>query len=145
MSTSLRKAERSLAASAGILVFGMIYEHFSHGVYSAAMVYAFLIPFTGCVLPYALAARRELLSGLQDAGNIETEAPKLERRRVAAENFWNSGIAALTVGCIFQGVLEIYGTTNRLIIVYWIAGAVFSALGLFLFRTCHTASRARRG
>ena len=38
-------------------------------------------------------------------------------------NAWFSGIAALTVGCIFRGILEIYGTTNRLITVYPVAAA----------------------
>ena len=32
------------------------------------------------------------------------------------------GIIALTVGCLFQGALEIYGTTSRLVMGYWIAG-----------------------
>ena len=45
-------------------------------------------------------------------------------------NAWNSGVAALTVGCIFRGVLEIYGTTNRLIIVYPAAAAILLCAGL---------------
>ena len=46
---------------------------------------------------------------------------------------WNSGVAALTVGCIFRGVLEIYGTTNRLIAVYPAAAVILLAAGLVSF------------
>ena len=41
-----------------------------------------------------------------------------------SRNAWFSGVAALTVGCIFCGILEIYGTTNRLLIVYPATAAV---------------------
>ena len=41
----------------------------------------------------------------------------------AAALLWNYGIAALSVGCVFRGVLEIYGTTNSLRVIYPIAGA----------------------
>lgn len=157
MYTLLRKAEKSLIVSAVVLVFGMIYEHFSHEVYSAAMVYAFLIPLLGSALPYFLAAKRagEAAGGrgfsggaardlsadgrdgnsgnrVHRAADAERPAASVRKMRIA-ENFWNSGIAALTVGCIFHGVLEIYGTTNQLMIVYWIAGGGFCALGFLLF------------
>ena len=46
---------------------------------------------------------------------------------------WASGIAALTVGSIFRGVLDIYGTTNRLVIVYPVVGGTLLAAGLILF------------
>lgn len=48
-------------------------------------------------------------------------------------NAWGSGIAALTVGSIFRGVLDIYGTTNRLVIVYPVVGGILLAAGLILF------------
>ena len=38
-------------------------------------------------------------------------------------------LAALTVGCIFQGILEIYGTTNKMIAVYPVAAAVLLCFG----------------
>jgi aspartyl/asparaginyl-tRNA synthetase len=37
-------------------------------------------------------------------------------------------VAALTVGCIFRGILEIYGTTNRLITVYPVAAAALMCI-----------------
>jgi hypothetical protein len=42
----------------------------------------------------------------------------------AAVLLWNSGIAALSVGSVFKGVLDIYGTTNPLIVVYPVAGGI---------------------
>ncbi|MDO4547182.1 MAG: hypothetical protein Q4D04_03695, partial [Clostridia bacterium] len=75
-------------------LFGAIYEHYSHDVYSYYMLYAFMFPLAGGTLP-ALAMA-------------------LFSRRIPARpalNLYNSGIAALTIGSIFAGVLEIYGTT----------------------------------
>ena len=48
-------------------------------------------------------------------------------------NAWGSGIAAMTAGSIFRGVLEIYGTTNKLVIVYPVAGTVLMTFGLVSF------------
>ena len=45
-------------------------------------------------------------------------------------NLWNTAIAIFSIGSIFAGVLAIYGTTNSLIIVYPIAGAVMVLLSL---------------
>ena len=46
---------------------------------------------------------------------------------------WRSGIAALTIGSLFRGALEIYGTTHRLAKVYIIAGAALCAIGAIQF------------
>ncbi len=60
-------------------------------------------------------------------------------------NAWGSGIAALTVGSIFRGVLDIYGTTNKLWIVYPIVGLVLLAAGMFAFFIGRaTVNHARR-
>ena len=48
-------------------------------------------------------------------------------------NAWGSGIAAMTVGSIFRGVLDIYGTTNKLVIVYPVVGTVMMTFGLVSF------------
>lgn len=96
-------------------VFGAVYEWFSHGVFSYYMLYAFMIPFLGGVIPFycALYFRSEFYGRL-------------------ARRFHHFGISTLTVGCIFCGVLEIYGTTNRLTILYFIIGSIFSLLGIFM-------------
>ena len=45
-----------------------------------------------------------------------------------AMRFWNSAIATFTVGSVFRGVLDLYGSTNKLSVVYPIAGAVLVVL-----------------
>ena len=80
-----------LIITAFCAVFGEIYELFGHGVYSDYMIYAFMIPL--------------MLYGKKEIPDT-------------ARHLWNYGVATLTVGCIFQGILEIYGTTNRLAIIY---------------------------
>ena len=98
-------------------LFGAVYEFFGHGVYSFYMIYAFAVPLAGGVLPFLLAA----------AGLIRKCPGPLSR------HFYRAGIVTLTLGCILQGVLEIYGTTNVLIRIYWIAGAVLLSCAFFLF------------
>lgn len=104
-------ALRDLLATALVGIFGMVYEHFGHGVYSAFMACAFLIPLLGGALPclvHALHGRREW--------------------PVWAVRLHHWGLATLTMGSLFQGVLEIYGTTNRLVWVYLIVGCALLAL-----------------
>lgn len=89
-----------------IAVFGMIYERFSHGVYSNYMIYAFFIPFVLSLMPAVI----HRLTG---------------RVRISdtAKTLWDCGVAFLTVGCIFRGVLDIYGTSNAKLVLYPIIGA----------------------
>ena len=42
-------------------------------------------------------------------------------------------MATLTVGSVYKGVLDIYGTTNVLILVYLVAGSVFILTGLMFY------------
>ena len=95
---------------------GAVYERFSHEVYSYYMIYAFAFPLVLGALPLFIIG----LFGKRQPGKL-------------ALNAWNSGIAALTVGSIFKGVLDIYGTTNRLIIVYPAAAGVLMSVGLIAF------------
>lgn len=103
----------SIIAALFCALFSAVYEAFSFGVYSYFMLFAFVIPLLGCSLPYSIIVYRS--KGIPGA---------------LALNLWNSGIALLTVGAIVQGVIEIYGTTNRLVIFYGIAGAVFCISGI---------------
>jgi len=106
----------NVAGTIFLALLGAIYEVFSHGVYSYYMIYAFAVPLLLGVLPYTLF----LLFGKKYPGR-------------AALNLWNSGIAVLSAGSVFMGVLVIYGTTNSLSIVYPIAGAILLAAGLILW------------
>lgn len=125
MSTSERRLRTQLQAllfaSGFLALFGAVYEAFSHGVYSGYMTFAFAVPLLLGVLPYAA-----LLLGKRVPDRVFL-------------NLWNAGIAALSTGCVFRGVLDIYGTTNALVVVYPIAGGALLAMGLV-----HLALRRRQ-
>ena len=105
-----------LFASLFCVLFGAVYECFGHGVYSYGMLYAFVFPLVLGVLPLLLIAM--------------LRAPYPNR---FARNAYHAGIAALTVGSLVSGALEIYGTTNPLTCVYWIAGGILTALGAAVY------------
>lgn len=97
-------------------LLGAVYEVFSHGVYSCFMIYVFACPLGLGALPlFAL-------------GLFSDKLPSRFSLKM-----WNSGVAALTVGSFIKGALDIYGTTNRLIIVYPIAAGIFLPIGLAAF------------
>ena len=102
-----------LGISLFIALFGFIYELFSHRVYSGYMIFAFLFPLLGGFLPYLFFAI--------DGRNASP--------RTLSACFYNAGIAALTAGSLFRGVLVIYGTTSHLEKWYWITGVLLVALG----------------
>ena len=97
-------------------VFGGIYEIFSHGVYSNYMMYAFLFPLIGGTLY-----------------NFILYSLRLRLQRGLSLIFYNTGIAALTIGSIVRGILDIYGTDNILANVYRYAGVVFVFLGIVFY------------
>lgn len=93
-----------------IFIFGIIYEMFSHQVYSKFMYLAFLIPlFLGVIFPFIIYKLKIKINN-------------------KSFNLYSSTIITLTVYSIIRGVLEIYGTTNRLINVY----LIISIISLFL-------------
>ena len=123
----LKTALAHLCAAVFCAFFGAVYEHFSHEVYSYWMLYAFALPLALGALPLlSLALWGQTLPG-----------------RVSLW-LWNAGIAALTVGCIFRGVLEIYGTTNRLWAAYPIVGGALLTLGLASYLLFGRKRRAER-
>ena len=96
------------------VLFGAVYEHFSHEVYSGYMIYAFAFPLVGGTLPFLAL---DLFPWKKYPSTI-------------ARNLYHSGIATLTVGSILQGVLEIYGTTNSLCGIYWVVGGILVIMGI---------------
>ena len=95
-------------------LFGAIYEHFSHEVYSYYMIYAFAYPLIMGVLPFMMIYKCEKI---RVPGRI-------------SENLYNAGVGTLTVGSIIKGVLIIYGTTNALSKIYFIVGIGMVVLGI---------------
>ena len=98
-----------------ILVFGQIYEHFSFGVISNYMIYAFLIP---------------LILGLLI--NTIIYFTKIVPSKTGS-CLYNNGIITLTVGSILRGVLDIYGTTNMYLKIYLYAGVLLIIAGIILY------------
>lgn len=98
------------------VMFGWVYEQYSHGVYAEAMIYAFVYPLCLGCLPFFL---------LSLWGKVPVKLPE--------KSFFHPGVATLTVGSIVQGVLEIYGTTNRLTGLYAIAGWTLVILGVLIY------------
>ena len=107
---ALKSARNYLFAAIFCAFFGAVYELFSHGVYSYFMLYAF-------AFPLLLGAAPSVLYGLRGA------SPRVSRK------LWGAGVATLTVGSLFRGVLDIYGTSSGLARVYWIVGAVLLLAG----------------
>ncbi len=110
----LQAALRWLLLSLGVVLFSAVYEFFSHGVYSPYMLYAFVFPLAGGALPALLVA-------LRSKGFFPGEA---------ARSLYQSALATLTVGSLFAGALEIYGTASPMTIIYWIASGLLLTAAL---------------
>ncbi|MBR0172878.1 MAG: hypothetical protein IJQ21_08815 [Lachnospiraceae bacterium] len=100
-----------LLVSLFCFVFGRVYEYFGFGVTSPFMHLAFLIPLLLGALPCMTAA----LTGV-----IRRNAPRGDHP--VTMSFLGAGIATLTVGSLFRGALDIYGTSSPLTVVYPVAG-----------------------
>ena len=106
-----------LAITIFCALFGAIYEHFSHEVYSYYMIYAFGYPLIMGALPFMAIYKCE----------------KIRMPGRISENLYNAGVGTLTVGSIVKGVLIIYGTTNALSKIYFIVGIVMIFLGIIAY------------
>ena len=108
-----------LLASLFCALLGAVYEVFSHGVYSYGIIYAFVFPLVLGVLPLLLITM------------LQKPYPNRFARSV-----FHAGIAALTVGSLVSGALEIYGTENPLTLIYWVAGGALTLLGATVHLIC---------
>lgn len=100
-------------------LFGAIYELFSHMVYSYYMIYAFAIPLVFGAIPPIIVIMTTIKNPTRMTWNL-----------------YSGSIACFTMGSIFKGVLDIYGTTNVLSIIYPIAGLILllAAVVTYLIR-----------
>ena len=112
----LKHAAAYAIGAAACAVIGLVYELFSHGVWSVFMVYSFAIPLLLGALPNFILK----LTGAMDPDP-------------AASDVYACGVITLTLGCILKGVLEIYGTTNAMLRWYWITGGVLTAAGAVIY------------
>ena len=88
------------------LLFAVVYEFFSFGVYS---VYMLLFP----LCPLLLGAVPALFTGNMG-------------------RFWNDGVLLLSAGCLLQGILEIYGTDSSCPLGMMLLGGISVLLGALL-------------
>ena len=111
----LRHAAADLGGALFLALFGAVYEHFSFGVYSVFMVYAFVFPLLAGLL-LLLAA--------------------MGRRRPSQRTLFllHACTAALAVGSIAAGIIRISGRENLLLLVYPLLGAALGIAAGISFR-----------
>ena len=112
----LRQAIGCGCGAAFAALFGAIYEHFSHSVYSYFMIYAFVPLFVMSLVYVYFGA-----------------FGKVPPRR-AARNLFTAAAGCTCVGMTAKGVVVIFGSTNRLLPIYIvIAGVTFlAAIGAYV-------------
>ena len=117
MSTSVIKKEiiKYLYMSIFCGIFGLIYEHFSHNVYSGFMLFSFLIPLISTILCFIM---------YKSKGRIHNRVNN---------NLLFASTITLTLGSLVKGVLDIYGTTNKLVIIYLYLGIGLLIINLILY------------
>lgn len=95
-----------------LLIFSIIYETFSFGVISLAMVFLFLYPLLLGALPTFFIEKYGLL--------------KMNR-------IYIDGVIILTIRSLIVGILEIYGTNTHFSKYYMIAGIGLLSLGAITY------------
>ncbi len=100
-------------------VFSTIYEIFSHGVYSNAMIFLFVYP---------------LLLGAVPCFLLEKAQQPYPNR------FYQDGVFTITLASLLTGILEIYGTSSVYTTWFLYAGIALWACGIVLMflRTKHS-------
>lgn len=112
------RIRKNTILAAFCVIFAAIYEYFSHQVYSAYMIGAFLFPVVLGIVPDILREKtHRKVSGI-------------------ARTLQQCGIYTLVIGSIFRGVLDIYGTTNQAGVLYWIVGWGLVIVGGIAERNC---------
>lgn len=84
------------------------------------MVYLFAIPLILGVVPQL----------------IVLAYPRLRSTSSWQHIVYNFAVATLIVGFILQGVVEIYGTTNQYIVLYFVTGLglLFASITMYIFK-----------
>lgn len=112
-----------LIVSIVLMIAGAVYEHFSFGVYSYFMIYAFAIPLAGGALPFLAKYMKDMRGAYSSSGSV-AEASSSRRHEV----IYHLALATLTAGSIVHGILAICGRPNSLTVIYLIAGLLLLAV-----------------
>ena len=115
------------------MIAGAVYEHFSFGVYSYFMIYAFAIPLAGGALPFLAKYMRNIRGAKSSSGSAAgvTAYSGATAETAAAghhEAIYHLALATLTAGSIVHGILAICGRPNSLTVIYLIAGLLLLAV-----------------
>ena len=113
-SDTSKLSDGCLIAALCTALFGGIYEYFSFGVFSFYMIYAFAFLLVGGGMFWKIVGRRH--------SSIPAGMACL----------WNAGLATLTIGSVVKGVLDIYGTSNKLVFIFLIVGLTDLVLALIV-------------
>ena len=131
-----------LIVSIVLMIAGAVYEHFSFGVYSYFMIYAFAIPLAGGALPFLAKYMKDMRGANASSGAVEVSAYSGAAARITAssgaaaetaaagrhEAIYHLALATLTAGSIVHGILAICGRPNSLTVIYLIAGLLLLAV-----------------
>lgn len=110
-----RQIKIYIISSITCLLFGIIYELFSHRVYSMYMIFAFLVPLVMGSIPCIILLKlRKSVS-------------------ILFIDIYNSCISTFTIYSFIKGFLDIYGTSNSLISIYLIVGFILFILSLIIY------------
>ena len=116
--SAIKTGMRYLAASIVIAAAAVVYGLFSHGVYSYFMTYAFMVPLLAGALPHLTAALKTACG--KACGSLNEKISGAKDAQLAL-------VATLTAGSLLKGALDIYGTSNKLIVHYPAAAPVILA------------------
>jgi len=97
-------------------LLSLIYEYYSHGVYSNYMIYSFVIPLILGVIPF-------LISLIKQKYYFNSSLEKI---------LHNFAIATLIIGSFLEGIVEIYGTTSNYTSYYLVVGSLFLFTSTFI-------------
>ena len=112
----LRRALVFTSVSLFLALFGAVNEMFSHGVYSYSMIYAFAYPLVLGAFPSIIMA----MLSRPCKGSV-------------AFDLYVFAIAFATVGSLIDGVLEIYGTSNRYMVIFNVVSVLLLAASVILW------------
>lgn len=112
----LKTAIIYFVVAAFCIIFDKVYAVFGHGVYCASMSLMFLYPLIGGGVLFLL-----LWLFILNADDV-----KYYRFYY---NCYNSGIAALTIGSILNGIFKIAGTSSAYVAVFIVCGYILSIIG----------------
>jgi len=93
-----------LLISATVLAFSLVYQIFTHGIYSTYMNVSFIIPLIFGALISILVYNKKYMPS-----------------RISV-NLYNASLATFTTFCLIKGVFEIAGTMNSLVNIYLVIG-----------------------